>query len=213
MRTDRLVQLLAAGAEPVEVNAVARRYAAALVLGSLAALLLMVGTLGVRPDVGDAVHRPMFWVKLVFPALVAVGGVAAASRLSRPGAALGRAPVAIALPVLAIWVMGGLALLSAGAKERADAVFGHTWIVCPPSIALVSIPVLVASFWATKGLAPTRPALAGGASGLLAGAVGATVYALHCTEMAAPFLGIWYLAGMLLPAAAGALLGPRLLRW
>jgi len=48
---------------------------------------------------------------------------------------------------------------------------------------------------------------------LLAGSIGALIYALHCTEMAAPFLATWYVAGMLLPAAAGALLGPRLLRW
>ena len=64
-----------------------------------------------------------------------------------------------------------------------------------------------------KGLAPTRPALAGAASGLLAGALGALVYALHCPEMAAPFLGIWYLLGMLIPAVVGAMVGPLLLRW
>ncbi|MEO7319453.1 MAG: NrsF family protein, partial [Chthoniobacteraceae bacterium] len=32
-------------------------------------------------------------------------------------------------------------------------------------------------------------------------------------EMEASFIGVWYVAGMLLPAAAGALLGPVLLRW
>ena len=64
-----------------------------------------------------------------------------------------------------------------------------------------------------KGLAPTRLALAGAAAGLLAGAGGALIYALHCPEMAAPFLAIWYLLGMLIPTAVGALLGPRLLRW
>jgi hypothetical protein len=31
--------------------------------------------------------------------------------------------------------------------------------------------------------------------------------------MAAPFIGTWYLLGMLIPAAAGAMIGPRLLRW
>jgi hypothetical protein len=31
--------------------------------------------------------------------------------------------------------------------------------------------------------------------------------------MQAPFLAIWYLLGMLIPTALGALLGPRLLRW
>jgi hypothetical protein len=31
--------------------------------------------------------------------------------------------------------------------------------------------------------------------------------------MTAPFIGVWYLLGMLIPSAVGALLGPRLLRW
>ena len=70
-----------------------------------------------------------------------------------------------------------------------------------------------AVLWAMKGLAPTRLVLAGAAAGLLSGAGGALVYALYCIEMAAPFIGIWYLLGMLIPAVAGALIGPRLLRW
>jgi hypothetical protein len=64
-----------------------------------------------------------------------------------------------------------------------------------------------------KGLAPTRLALAGAAAGLLAGSAGALIYALHCPEMEAPFLAIWYLLGMLIPTAVGAAIGPRLLRW
>jgi hypothetical protein len=31
--------------------------------------------------------------------------------------------------------------------------------------------------------------------------------------MAAPFLAVWYLAGMAIPTALGALLAPHLLRW
>ncbi|HSV58580.1 MAG TPA: NrsF family protein, partial [Variovorax sp.] len=70
-----------------------------------------------------------------------------------------------------------------------------------------------AALLALKGLAPTRPALAGAAAGIMAGGAGATVYALHCPELAAPFLAVWYVAGMLIPVVAGALIGPRLLRW
>jgi hypothetical protein len=62
-------------------------------------------------------------------------------------------------------------------------------------------------------MAPTRLRLAGAAGGLAAGAAGALVYTLHCPELAAPFLASWYVLGMLIPTAAGALLGPRLLRW
>ncbi len=58
-----------------------------------------------------------------------------------------------------------------------------------------------------------RPALAGACAGLVAAALGTVIYTLHCPEMQAPFLAVWYLLGILAPAAAGALVGPRLLRW
>ena len=64
-----------------------------------------------------------------------------------------------------------------------------------------------------KGLAPTRLSLAGAAAGLLAGGVGAAIYALHCDEMGAPFLALWYVLGMLMPATLGALIGRHVLRW
>jgi hypothetical protein len=78
---------------------------------------------------------------------------------------------------------------------------------------MLSLPVFVAVLWAMRGLAPTRLPLAGTAAGLLAGTVGALVYCLHCPELDAPFLGTWYLLGMLIPALVGSLAGPRLLRW
>ena len=78
---------------------------------------------------------------------------------------------------------------------------------------MLSLPVFAGVFWAIKGLAPTRLALTGAAAGLLAGAVGAFVYAFHCPETAAPFLGIWYVAGIAIPVLTGAVLGRRLLHW
>jgi hypothetical protein len=144
---------------------------------------------------------------------VAVGGLFAASRLSRPGARLGWVSGALVAPVLAMWLLTAYVLLGAPPEERADLVMGFTWEYCLLYIPTLSVPVLVATLWAMKGLAPTRLALAGAAAGLLAGALGALVYALHCPEMEAPFLGVWYVAAMLIPAAAGALLGPIVLRW
>jgi hypothetical protein len=67
--------------------------------------------------------------------------------------------------------------------------------------------------WILKDLAPTRLRWTGAGAGLAAGSLGALVYTLHCPELAAPFIGVWYLLGMLIPTAVGALLGPRLLRW
>ena len=213
MRTDELVTMLAAGAGAVEAGATARRYTAALGWGAFGATLLMAIVLGVRPDLAEAARLPMFWVKLAFPASVAAGALYAAARLSQPGVQLARVPAALAAPVLAMWLLAALVLATAAAGEREELIFGGSWSACPLFIALLSLPVFAAALWAMKGLAPTRLALSGAAAGLLAGSVGALIYALYCTEMAAPFLALWYLLGMLIPTAAGAAIGPRLLRW
>lgn len=213
MKTDDLVTMLATGAEPVAPAATARRHGVALGAGALAALLLMVSLLGVRADVAEAARLPMFWVKLVFPAAIAVAALTAAMRLSRPGVPLGKVPAALAAPVVAMWLLAAFALLGAEPAQRGALILGKTWFICPFLIAALSLPTFGGVLWAMRGLAPTRPSLAGGAAGLLAGAVATTVYALHCPEMGAPFVAIWYVLGMLMPTAAGALLGPRLLRW
>lgn len=213
MKTDELIGLLAGAAQPVVPGALRRRYAMALGCGMFAATLLMVVALGVRPDIAEAALLPMFWVKIALPAALAAAGLAATARLSRPGAALGHVPVALVAPVLAIWLLAAVALARAAPEARSGLIFGETWASCPFNVAMLSLPVLVAVLWAMRGLAPTRLALAGAAAGLFSGAAGALTYALHCAEMAAPFLGIWYLLGMLIPTALGAIAGPRLLRW
>jgi len=64
-----------------------------------------------------------------------------------------------------------------------------------------------------RAWAPTRLRLTGAAAGFAAGAIAAVVYCLHCPEMSEVFVGAWYLLGILLPAALGALIGPRALAW
>lgn len=212
MKTDELISMLAGDAGAVAPQVWRRRYALALGAGLIGATLLMLPLLGVRPDIADAVRLPMFWVKLAFPAALAAGALLAVTRLSRPGVATGRVAVMLAAPVLAIWVLGALALLAAP-EDRAMLVWGETWAACLAIIPMLSVPAFIAMFWVMKTLAPVRLALAGAAAGLLAGALSAMIYALHCPELAAPFIGLWYLLGMLIPAALGALIGPRLLRW
>ena len=81
------------------------------------------------------------------------------------------------------------------------------------SPAFLAIVAAVVALRGKARLAPTRLTLAGALAGLFAGGMGAFVYAFHCPETAAPFVALWYSAGILLTTALGALLGPRLLRW
>jgi hypothetical protein len=156
---------------------------------------------------------PMFWVKLLFPLAVAGAGLVAVHRLARPGVAAGAAAVAAVAPVLLLWALAALVWGGAAPEERAALLWGQTWQSCVFSIALMAGPLLLAVLWVLKGMAPTRPAWAGAAAGALAGGVGAAVYALHCPELAAPFLAVWYVAGIALVTAVGALVGARCLRW
>jgi hypothetical protein len=213
MKTDDLIALLATGLEPVQTDAAQRRFQWAVLGGLAGGLLVMLALYGLRKDIGVALWLPMFWFKLVFPLAVALPALVLAARLGHPGMRTGRVWLALPLPWLVLSALALLALFNAEPEARAGLVLGSTWASCTFNIALVSLPSFVGLLWAMKGLAPTRPALAGACAGLVAASLGTMVYALHCPEMQAPFLAVWYLLGMLIPTVAGALLGPKLLRW
>ena len=213
MKTDDLVLMLATGADAVDAKAGRRRYLVAVGCATLVATLVMAIWLGVRPTLTGDMDQPMLWIKEIFCiALVAVG-LFMVARLARPGAGLAWAPAVLAAPLLAMWGLAVFDLLAASPEDRTRLLLGISWTECPYNIVVLSVPIFVAIVWAMKGLAPTRLRLAGAAAGFASGAIGALVYSLHCPELAAPFVGVWYVIGMLIPTAAGALLGPRLLRW
>ena len=213
MKTDELIHLLVADDRPVQRNAIEQRFLVATLAGMAGAGVLMLALFGLRPDLLATMALPMFWGKLVFAAALAAAGLALLRRMARQGMAVGHAALWLAMPPLVLWGMALWALSQVSAAERVPLILGSTWRTCPFSIAALSVPAFVASFWALRGAAPTRLAWAGAGAGLLAGALGALVYALHCPEMAAPFLAVWYLAGMAIPTALGAVLAPHLLRW
>lgn len=214
MKTDDLITLLATGAGSVDHRATRRRLPVAVTISVLVAITWMAAWLRVRPDIAQAVELPMFWIKLAFPATVAAIAGVALARLSRPGLEVGRGPLALLLAVVAvIWLMAIAALAGTPTDERINMVLGATWQTCTRNVMLLALPVFIAMFAVLKTMAPTRLAQAGAAAGLLAGAAGAAVYALHCPEMDAPFIAVWYVLGMAVPAALGTLIGPRLLRW
>jgi hypothetical protein len=109
--------------------------------------------------------------------------------------------------------MAAVSLMHAAPDERAQLFWGQTWRYCPFLIALLSLPFLAAILKVMRSLAPVRLRQAGAGAGFAAGAAATLVYSLHCPEIAAPFIGFWYLIGILIPTGIGALIGPRILRW
>lgn len=213
MRTDELVNLLAAGDLAVPRGVSLRRFAAAVVIAFAGAVTLMLAIYGIRPDIGTVARTPIFWAKVAFPLCLALGSAIAVGRLLRPSKRVGVGLPVIVVPVVVIWAAAAALVTMAAPEARLGLVFGQTWRSCPFNILLLSAPGFVAMIWAVRGLAPTCPRRAGAAAGLLASSIGTLVYCLHCPEMSPAFWGVWYLLGLFLPTAIGALLGPRLLRW
>jgi hypothetical protein len=114
---------------------------------------------------------------------------------------------------VALWLLAAAALAGTAPDVRTAALWGDTWASCLLSIPLLSAPTLIGALLAMRRMAPTRLASAGAAAGALAAGVGAAVYALHCPELGAPFLAVWYVAGASIPVLAGAMLGRVLLQW
>jgi hypothetical protein len=213
MKTDEFVSLLATGTDAVDARAPTRRYIAAIAGGTVIATVLMVFWLDVRPTFALDATVPMFWVKELFCVALVAAGLFAVAHLSRPGAALGWVEPLAGAPILAMWLLAAVVLAGAQPEDRFDLIRGISWTECPYNIAVLSMPVFAAIVWAMRGFAPTHLQRAGAAAGFAAGAIGALAYTLHCPELDAPFLAIWYVAGVLIPTAVGAIVGPRLLRW
>jgi len=213
MKTDQLIDLLSSGAESVAPRAAERRLSLTLLLGGAGAAVIMLGVFGLNPQLRALLSVTDFWVKMTFTGVLSVAALVTTLRLARPGDVVGGALWWAVAAVAALWTIGADALADADSGRRVATLMGHTWRTCPFNIALLSAPIFVATAIALRSLAPTRLREAGAAAGFFSGAFGAFVYGLHCPELAAPFIGTWYLLGIAIPTAIGATFGPRLLRW
>lgn len=213
MNTDALIDAIVVRGSAARPRSLRRRYAVALAAGTVVTALVTLSTLGPRHDFAQASALPMFWVKLAFVASLAILGTLCAFRAGLPGRRVTALLCGIAAVVGGIWIVAIAALVESPPAARAALLLGHTWKTCPWLVAGLSIPVFVAIASTMRRMAPIHAGCAGALAGFASGATAALVYAFHCPELAAPFIGTWYVLGMLVPTLAGALLGPRLFRW
>jgi hypothetical protein len=212
MKTADLIASLAATAAPTRPVRVARRIAVASLLGAAVALAVLVGWLGLRP-LHEAVETRSFWMKAAYTLALSAAGLILVYRLARPGGRLGAAPAIILAAMAPMAGMTVLEILRTAPAGFTALWLGHSWQSCSFHIVALAAPVYLVVMVVLRRLAPTRLSLAGAAAGLLAGAVGATVYCLYCAETTAAFVVTWYSLGIAACVGIGALLGARLLRW
>jgi len=211
MRTEQWIELLARGAGAAPAGLALRRLSLAGAAGFLASAALAIGTAGLLPWALFATQVP--WTKLAYCGALAVASGWMTARLSRPAATWQSARTACICICGVMGLVGAAALALAPEGARWAALLGRSWWACPLAVLVLALPALAAVAWAVKGLAPTRPVATGFAAGAFAGALSACGYSLVCPEASPAFVAVWYTLGVLLTAAAGAWLGPRLFRW
>jgi hypothetical protein len=213
MNTNDFIATLAAEASTTQPATGMRRYTQALVTGLVVSLALVLVLWGINPSLNTLAHTQAFWVKLLWLVLTCTFAAPVVLHLSRPGVAAGRGVWGIAASLAGMAVLATWQVSQVDAATGVQLMLGESWQVCSASIAALSLPLLAALLWMLRGMAPTRPALAGASAGLMAGGLAGLVYSLHCTETAYAFVAVWYVAGIAVMAGIGALLGSRLLRW
>jgi hypothetical protein len=213
MRTEQLIDALAADVRPVRRSAVGQRLALGVAAGAAISAIIVAASLGIRPDLSRAMHGFSFWMKWTYTISLAIGAIWATSLLARPEGRSLRGLWLIAIPVVLLAGVGIMELIRTPQTEWLAMWLGQSWRVCPWLVLTLSMPIFIGLLWSFRRLAPTRLRAAGAAAGLAAGAFSATVYCLHCPEVSAIFVLTWYSLGILLAASFGALVGPRLLRW
>jgi hypothetical protein len=139
------------------------------------------------------------------PALVAVGFA------MRPGRKAATALLAVAPAVLAVGVLIELSIVPAASWSAKT--IGSNAALCLTAIPLLAAAPFACLFYALRGSAPTRPRLAGALCGLAAAAIGATLYAAHCTDDSPLFVAVWYSIAMGIVTLIGSVIGARWLRW
>src|SRR6267154_5374834 len=213
MKTDDLIAMLGTNVERVDHRQAPRTVGVAIAFGVAAALGSTLFVWGIRSDLNGVGAWTFLLLKLAF----AAGIVALTSlyllRVARPGGER-KTPIAfLILPFVVIMVLAAFSLASAPSSHWSKMVIGDQWLECLLSIPIIAIVPFAAIIWAVRQTAPTDLVRAGALAGLAAGGVSAAGYALHCTDDSLPFVALWYGGTIAMCTLAGALLGPRLLRW
>ncbi len=211
MKTDQLIDLLASNVEPAERPRWARQLALTLVIGFIAAALIVAIGIGVRPDIGAAPMPVM--LKAMFSAAAAAALLPLTVQLMKPGRPLSWRLGAVGVFVGVCALATVVALMGEAPEERMEAWMGGGFPWCVVLVPILAAPTAAGLLWLMRALAPTRLTLAGAAIGALSGGIGAMAYAMYCPVDSVAFVTTWYVVAIALCAAIGAVIGARLLKW
>jgi len=209
-RSEDLIKALAADAVPVRRLASPMLRLTLWVAPSAAYTAIIVGIMGLRPDLPTRLTDARFVLELGATFMTSVLAAAAAFCAGCPGRPIWErfAPV----PALTLWFFSlgeGCWLEQAGAQGLQFQLD----FVCFPSIVLVSIvPAALILIMIRRG-APIAPVTTTALGTLAAAALGATALRLFHAQDASLMILVWQFGAVALLAGFGALIGRHVLPW
>jgi hypothetical protein len=181
---------------------------AGLLFSGLAAISVVLLTVGARPDLSSIISTWIFQFKAIGMILIAGGAMQLFRAVIRPGAT----PHAVLCLIPGVVFM----LCATALDQSGFPVFGVrtlSALTCMGTIVLASLPALGLILRTMRRGIPTQLAGSGAVAGLLSGAIGGLAYTLACRNDGAAFVTIWYSCAIAMLTVIGAILGPRVLRW
>jgi len=214
MRTNDLINALVAdhAAQPAP-KPIAYRLVMAIAGGLAISAALHLIILGVRPDILAALGTWRFDLKLGGSLVLVIAASWVALRLSTPTTRPLSAMPALLVPTLLLLAAVVYELLTVPASAWLSRAMGANGVMCLASITALSAIPLMAAIYALRFGAPMSPAVMGAVGGMLAGALGATVFAMYCTDDSPLFVAIWYVLAISLMSITGLVIGRHALRW
>lgn len=212
--TDRLIAELVKDLKPMKplVNIKLWMHCTACLV-MIAAMIL--GFMGLRDDYINAMQTgAMYWKSGLF-FFIWISSILLITDISRPTGLVKKwhfIPLALGIIVL-IWQFS-IQISDFSFDMMIQSLKDKSTFVCLPTIFFGGIMAMALTwkFWFTK-TASANPALLGFLSGLSAGTLAATAYALHCNHDTALYVLLYYGAPILVLSIIGALLGKKLLKW
>ncbi|MFO6445877.1 NrsF family protein [Erythrobacter sp. NE805] len=210
--SDALIAELVGDLEPVKPLHLRSGLAGVLGAAGLSAAAVIV-LLGARPDWVLGSAEPMHLVATGLFAGLALAASVTVIVMGRPqvgtdhGGWRWAAGMAALLPLAALIVAVARGRAGVAHEVAGD---GAECLVIGAVASLLVFAMLTA--WLRRG-APTAPGRAGLVAGVAAGAFGSFAVSLHCPDNDIVHIGMWHASAVVVMAALGRAVIPRLVRW
>jgi len=211
VKTEDLIKLIAEDTRrPVNLSAA---LLAATAGGAVITGVAFFSTIGLRPDIGQAIET----VRFLFKFFVTLSLLAAAVSLLAPAIRPVHDQVyrrwLLLTPALLLFGAVILELIVTPSGLWMHKLVGQNALHCLTIIPILSLFPAVPLFLVIRQGAPENPGFAGVIAALASVGIAATLYASNCFDDSPLFVATWYPIATLIVAAAGYFAGKRFLRW